>query len=76
MKKLYCLFSVLAVLLTNVMCAVVGFHYGHMAWGVEHAGGSGPTQYCIFPGHSVSCWYCHLCDFGDCFSKKSTALRN
>lgn len=48
MKKLYCLFSVLAVLLTNVMCAVVGFHYGHMAWGVEHAGGSAPPSIAFF----------------------------
>lgn len=48
MKKLCCLFGVLAVLLTNVMCAVVGFHYGNLVWGVEHAGYSAPASVAFF----------------------------
>ena len=38
MKSLSTLFSILAILLTNVMCGVVGFKYGKMAWGVETLG--------------------------------------
>lgn len=44
MKSLSTLFSILAVLLTNVMCGVVGFHYGKMAWGIENAGYSAPAS--------------------------------
>lgn len=44
MKKLSCLFGILAALLTNVMCAVVGYHYGHMAWGAEHAAYGAPPS--------------------------------
>lgn len=44
MKNLSSLFGILAILLTNVMCGVVGFNYGKMAWGVENAGYSAPTS--------------------------------
>lgn len=41
MKKV---FGILAVLLTNVMCAVVGFHYGQMVWGAEHGAYGAPPS--------------------------------
>ena len=44
MKSLSTLFSILAILLTNVMCGVVGFNYGKMAWGAENAGYSAPAS--------------------------------
>lgn len=43
MKKLSYLFGILAVLLTNVMCAVVGFNYGKMVLGLE-VGYSAPAS--------------------------------
>lgn len=44
MKGFSTLFSILAILLTNVMCGVVGFNYGKMVWGVENAGYSAPAS--------------------------------
>lgn len=44
MKNLSTLFCILAILLTNVMCGVVGFNYGKMVWGVENAGYSAPAS--------------------------------
>ena len=44
MKSLSTFFSILAILLTNVMCGVVGFNYGKMVWGVENAGYSAPAK--------------------------------
>lgn len=44
MKNLSTLFGILAILLTNVMCGVVGFNCGQMAWGVENAGYSAPAS--------------------------------
>lgn len=44
MKKVSCLFVVLAVLLSDVMCAVVAFNYRKMLWGVKNAGYSAPAS--------------------------------
>ena len=44
MKNLSTLFGILAILLSNVMCGVVGFNYGKMVWGVENAGNSAPAS--------------------------------
>lgn len=44
MKKISNVFVFLAVLLSDVMCAVVGFNYGKMVWGVENAGYSAPAS--------------------------------
>ena len=43
MKKLSLLFAVLAVVLSDVMCAVVAFLYRDMLCGIEHAGFSAPA---------------------------------
>lgn len=43
MKKLSYLFFGLAILLSNIMCAVVAFNYGKMLWGTKNAGYSAPA---------------------------------
>lgn len=44
MKKISFLFICFAILLSDVMCAVVAFNYGKMLWGTEDAGYSAPAQ--------------------------------
>lgn len=43
MKKLSYLFTALAVLLSEVMCFVVGYNYRGMLCGIAHAGYSAPA---------------------------------
>lgn len=50
MKSLSTLFSILAVLLSNVMCGVVGFNCGKMTWGAENAGYSAPASTALLLG--------------------------
>jgi len=44
MKTLSNLFLVLAVLLSDVMCAVVAYNYCDMVWGIKYAGYSAPAS--------------------------------
>lgn len=44
MKKISNIFIVLAVILSDVMCAVVGYHYATMQWGITYAGYSAPAS--------------------------------
>ncbi|WP_033121632.1 hypothetical protein [Oscillibacter sp. ER4] len=44
MKKISYLFFGLAILLSDVMCAVVAFNYGKMLWGTKNAGYSAPAS--------------------------------
>ena len=44
MKTLSTVFWVLAVLLSDVMCAVVAYNYCDMVWGIEYAGYSAPAS--------------------------------
>ena len=44
MKKLYIIFGVLAVLLSNIMCAVVAYNYCDLLWGGQYAGYSAPAS--------------------------------
>ena len=37
-------FAALAVILSDVMCAVVAFNYCDMLWGIRHAGYSAPAS--------------------------------
>ena len=48
MKKLSVLFTVLAVLLSDVMCAVVAFDYRDMLCGIEHSCYSAPAYMAFF----------------------------
>ena len=43
MKKIYNIFIVLAILLSDVMCAVVAYNYCKMQWGIRYAGFSAPA---------------------------------
>lgn len=38
MKKMSCLFIAVAILLSDIMCAVVAFNYRDMLCGIEHSG--------------------------------------
>lgn len=44
MAVLSTVFRVLAVLLSDVMCAVVAFNYCDMLWGIRYAGYSAPAN--------------------------------
>lgn len=44
MKKLSNLFFILAVLLSDVMCAVVAYNYCNMVWGIRYHGYSAPAS--------------------------------
>ncbi len=44
MKALSTVFWILAVLLSDVMCAVVAYNYCDMLWGIKYAGYSAPAS--------------------------------
>ena len=44
MKNVSRLFLILAVILSNVMCAVVAYISCDMQWGIKYAGYSGPAN--------------------------------
>ena len=44
MKKTAIVFAVIAVLLSNIMCAFVAFTYRDMLCGIEHLGYSAPAS--------------------------------
>ncbi len=44
MKKISCLFAALAILLSDIMCAVVAYNYCALQWGGQCAGYSAPSS--------------------------------
>ena len=44
MKNVSKLFLILAVILSNVMCAVVAYNFCDMQWGIRYAGYSAPAS--------------------------------
>ncbi len=48
MKRLSVVFGLLAVLLSDIMCAVVAYNYRDMLCGMEHAGYSAPVSTAFF----------------------------
>ena len=44
MKKISNIFIALAIILSNVMCAVVAYNYCAMQWGEKYAGYSAPAS--------------------------------
>lgn len=44
MKVLSNVFWILAVFLSDIMCAVVAYNYCNMAWGIRYAGYSAPAS--------------------------------
>ncbi len=43
MKKISIIFGVLAIVLSDIMCAVVAYNYRDMICGIEHLGYSAPA---------------------------------
>ncbi len=43
-RRLACLFTALAILLSNVMCAAVAYNYCALQWGGRYAGYSAPAD--------------------------------
>lgn len=43
MKKLSVVFGLLAVLLSDIMCAVVAYNYAYMLWGIKYEGYGAPA---------------------------------
>ena len=43
-KRLAWVFAVLAILLSNVMCAAVAYNYGILQWSGQHGGTSAPAD--------------------------------
>ena len=48
MKKLSVCFWGLAILLSDIMCAVVAYNYCNMIWGIKYAGYSAPATTALF----------------------------
>lgn len=48
MKRLSMVFVILAVLLSDVMCAAVAYNYCDMLWGIKYAGYSAPAYVAFF----------------------------
>lgn len=44
MKKLSIVFGLLAVLLSDIMCAVVAYNYAYMLWGIKYEGYGAPAS--------------------------------
>ena len=44
------IFGILAVLLSDVMCAVVAYNYCDMRWGIQYAGYSAPAWTALLVG--------------------------
>jgi len=43
-KYLSYIFMILAILLSNVMCATVAYNYCNMQWGIQYCGYSAPAS--------------------------------
>jgi len=50
MKTLSVIFGILAVLLSDVMCAVVAYNYCDMRWGIQVADYSAPAWTALLAG--------------------------
>ncbi len=51
-QHLFYLFSALAILLSNIMCAAVAYNYCNIQWSIRYAGYSAPASVaflCIIP---------------------------
>ena len=42
------IFATFAILLSDIMCAVVGYGYSNMLWGIQYAGYSAPAYVAFF----------------------------
>ncbi len=44
MKVLSTVFFILAVILSDIMCAVIAYNYCNLLWGIKYAGYSAPAE--------------------------------
>ena len=60
MKKMGRLFIVLAILLSDIMCAVVAYNYCALQWGGRYAGYSAPasTAFLCFIPYGIGVVFC------------------
>lgn len=60
MKKMGRLFIVLAILLSDIMCAVVAYNYCSLQWGGRYAGYSAPasTAFLYFIPYGIGVVFC------------------
>ena len=60
MKKVSNLFIVLAILLSDIMCAVVAYNYCALQWGGQYAGYSAPpsTAFLYFIPYGIGIVFC------------------
>jgi len=59
------IFAALAILLSDVMCAVVGYSYSNMLWGIRYAGYSAPanTAFLLAIPYAVSIVICVIVSY-------------
>ncbi len=71
MKRLSMVFVILAVLLSDVMCAAVAYNYCDILWGIKYAGYSAPAYVAFFTAipYAVGIIVCVI--LAICFKKKN-----
>ena len=71
MKNISTVFWILAVLLSDVMCAVVAYNYCDMLWGIRYAGYSAPASVAFLAAipYAVAIAVCIVLAL--CFRKKA-----
>ena len=70
------IFAALAILLSDVMCAVVGYSYSNMLWGIQYAGYSAPanTAFLLAIPYAVGIVICVIVSY--VFFRKATPTTN
>ncbi len=71
MKNLSAVFLVLAVLLSDVMCAVTAYKYCDMKWGIKYAGYSAPASAAFFTAIPYAIGILACIVLAVCFSRKT-----
>ena len=71
MKRLSVCFWVLAVLLSDIMCAVVAWNYCDMLWGINYAGYSAPASVALLAVIPFAIGIAICISFALFFKKKS-----
>lgn len=71
MKKLSTIFAVLAILLSDVMCAVAAYNYCALEWGGKYEAWSAPASTALLLAipYAIGIIY-YLCRFGNRIQKK------
>lgn len=54
------IFAILAILMSNVMCASVAYSYCNMQWGIKYSLLQRPCKRCFSANYSLCGWDFHL----------------